>query len=154
MHKTRSQKYVVCILAAALAMAIVPPVLVRTGIAKKHYSLLDGPVSIAIDAGDILIAYRRRGQGTIEDRRYLVMPGLEITSTGRYVRIRGGGGAVSRTTLVRIAPSVPLVGLAATILLRFCVRRRLRRKRGCCAECAYDLTDNISGVCPECGTGV
>ena len=25
---------------------------------------------------------------------------------------------------------------------------------GCCQECDYDLTGNISGVCPECGTTI
>jgi hypothetical protein len=24
----------------------------------------------------------------------------------------------------------------------------------CCQECGYNLTGNVSGVCPECGTGV
>ena len=31
---------------------------------------------------------------------------------------------------------------------------RQRRRRGLCIKCAYDLTGNESGVCPECGTGV
>ena len=31
------------------------------------------------------------------------------------------------------------------------LRRRYRRKRGLCERCAYDLTGNMSGVCPECG---
>lgn len=33
-------------------------------------------------------------------------------------------------------------------------RRRIERRRlGLCMECGYDLTGNVSGVCPECGTG-
>jgi hypothetical protein len=31
-------------------------------------------------------------------------------------------------------------------------RRRRRAVRNCCPECGYDLTANVSGVCPECGT--
>lgn len=31
-------------------------------------------------------------------------------------------------------------------------RRNLRRRHGLCIHCAYDLTGNVSGVCPECGT--
>lgn len=32
-------------------------------------------------------------------------------------------------------------------------RRRARRlRKGLCLRCGYDLTGNISGVCPECGT--
>jgi hypothetical protein len=27
-----------------------------------------------------------------------------------------------------------------------------RRDTGKCLHCGYDLTDNVSGVCPECGT--
>jgi hypothetical protein len=31
------------------------------------------------------------------------------------------------------------------------VRRRRRRGPGHCARCGYNLTGNVSGVCPECG---
>lgn len=31
------------------------------------------------------------------------------------------------------------------------VRRWRRRKRGLCVNCGYDLTGNVSVVCPECG---
>jgi hypothetical protein len=38
------------------------------------------------------------------------------------------------------------------------VRDRLRagrlRDRGLCPSCTYDLTGNVSGVCPECGTSI
>lgn len=30
--------------------------------------------------------------------------------------------------------------------------RKRRRSRGLCEACCYDLTANVSGVCPECGT--
>ena len=33
-------------------------------------------------------------------------------------------------------------------------KRAVRRKRrGRCPQCGYDLTGNVSGVCPECGQG-
>jgi hypothetical protein len=31
------------------------------------------------------------------------------------------------------------------------IRRSWHRKRGLCQHCGYDLTGNVSGVCPECG---
>lgn len=31
-------------------------------------------------------------------------------------------------------------------------RRNRRRRRGLCVKCAYNLTGNTTGVCPECGT--
>lgn len=34
------------------------------------------------------------------------------------------------------------------------LRRWRRRRRGVCAKCGYDLTGNVSGVCPECGRKV
>jgi len=30
----------------------------------------------------------------------------------------------------------------------------LRRQLGLCVRCGYDLTGNVSGVCPECGTPI
>jgi len=35
-----------------------------------------------------------------------------------------------------------------------CVRRRRWAIEGRCAACGYDLTGNVSGVCPECGVKV
>lgn len=32
--------------------------------------------------------------------------------------------------------------------------RRLRRRRGHCLKCDYNLGGNLSGVCPECGTPI
>jgi hypothetical protein len=33
-------------------------------------------------------------------------------------------------------------------------RRSRRRRPGHCRKCRYDLTGNLSGICPECGTPV
>ncbi|MFG0329682.1 MAG: hypothetical protein ACF8PN_07270 [Phycisphaerales bacterium] len=33
------------------------------------------------------------------------------------------------------------------------VRRSLRRRRGACVGCGYDLRATETGVCPECGAG-
>jgi hypothetical protein len=33
-------------------------------------------------------------------------------------------------------------------------RRYRRRRKGLCIKCAYDLTGNVSGTCPECGAEV
>jgi hypothetical protein len=30
----------------------------------------------------------------------------------------------------------------------------VRRKMGLCAHCGYNLTGNVSGVCPECGGAI
>lgn len=40
----------------------------------------------------------------------------------------------------------------AVTYIRGPLRRYHRRKRGLCVRCGYNLTGNVSGVCPECGT--
>jgi hypothetical protein len=50
--------------------------------------------------------------------------------------------------LVSIPLLVLLLGVPATALLWWLDRQR----PGFCRECGYDLTGNVSGRCPECGT--
>jgi hypothetical protein len=60
-----------------------------------------------------------------------------------------------RRHLVYFPPWVPVVIFAAYPFVSFVrgpVRRWRRRKRNLCVKCAYNLTANVSGVCPECGT--
>jgi hypothetical protein len=49
---------------------------------------------------------------------------------------------------------VPLVMIATPTLLLWIPRLRRRPPRGHCQACGYDLTGNVSGRCPECGTPV
>ena len=44
--------------------------------------------------------------------------------------------------------------LSAILPVMWVNRRRLKRRNhnGLCEACGYDLTGNVSGVCPECGT--
>lgn len=41
--------------------------------------------------------------------------------------------------------------LAYWLVMREEVHRRQRRVKGLCDGCGYDLSGNVSGVCPECG---
>ena len=54
----------------------------------------------------------------------------------------------------RFSLLVPFVALALYPTIAFIrgpLRRWRRRRRGRCVTCGYDLTGNVSGVCPECG---
>jgi hypothetical protein len=42
-------------------------------------------------------------------------------------------------------------GAAPAVRLRRSARARRLARRGHCPRCAYDLTGDLSGVCPECG---
>lgn len=45
-------------------------------------------------------------------------------------------------------------GPPAIAFIRGPLRRWRRRRKGYCVKCGYDLTGNVSGVCPECGEAV
>jgi hypothetical protein len=71
----------------------------------------------------------------------------------RYVRITSAG--MRRWNLA--LPAWFLVVITAALPLARTARRmgtRNRRRPGHCPACGYDLTGNVSGVCPECGKGV
>ena len=51
-------------------------------------------------------------------------------------------------------PVVVLGTYPAIAFIRGPLRRRRRRRRGECVACGYNLTGNVSGVCPECGTEI
>ena len=42
----------------------------------------------------------------------------------------------------------------AIAFIRGPLRRHRRRRKGWCIKCAYNLTGNVSGFCPECGTHI
>jgi hypothetical protein len=50
-----------------------------------------------------------------------------------------------------------VLAAGACVLLAYLeriARRRQRLSSGCCVRCGYNLTGNVSGVCPECGRKV
>jgi hypothetical protein len=51
-------------------------------------------------------------------------------------------------------PNFGLAGSAALCFLAFLSTKRREPEPGHCRACDYDLTGNVSGRCPECGTVV
>jgi hypothetical protein len=49
---------------------------------------------------------------------------------------------------------VVIFALAPLLSFLSWVQRRRRKEAGQCLTCGYDLTGNVSGVCPECGTTI
>jgi len=49
---------------------------------------------------------------------------------------------------------LPFAVFAGPTLILWFLDRRRRFPRGHCQKCGYDLTGNVSGRCPECGTPV
>ncbi len=77
----------------------------------------------------------------VESRRWLFrLPSIERDLFGRDWKIQ-----------------VPIWFLIATVALPailLALRTRLRRCEPRCPACGYNLTGNVSGVCPECGAAV
>lgn len=49
--------------------------------------------------------------------------------------------------------AVPLLLTATlTVISFFYTYRHSTLRPGCCTACGYNLTGNVSGICPECGT--
>ena len=52
------------------------------------------------------------------------------------------------------SPIVLFAAYPTIAFIRGPLRRWRRCRKGWCVKCGYDLTGNVSGVCPECGTEV
>ena len=65
--------------------------------------------------------------------------------------------SVSEITLMVAIVQVPLVivWIAHVLSIKVLEFRRMRRRQANqCVKCEYNLTGNVSGVCPECGTPI
>ncbi len=51
-------------------------------------------------------------------------------------------------------PCVLFAAYPAIVLVRAPLRRWRRRRKGLCLKCSYDLTGNVTGTCPECGSKI
>ncbi len=78
-----------------------------------------------------------------------IRPNLPVVFSG--VVMTDGWRWSSCTVTIALWPPVAAAGVAAWILWRL---RRERLPVGLCPGCGYDLTGNVSGVCPECGAAV
>jgi hypothetical protein len=71
--------------------------------------------------------------------------------------LAGGAQALGDWRQVVVVGNCILYGVATEILWRI-LRARLWRRREAafpsCARCGYNLTGNVSGTCPECGTPI
>lgn len=78
-----------------------------------------------------------------------------ILGTGEVSWWQNSSKNGSKTICAQYPIAFVIAVLGAYTLLslrRAIVRRYKRRKPNECLNCAYDLTGNISGTCPECGT--
>jgi hypothetical protein len=125
--------------------------------------------AVRIDRGDVILTLNLVGGATeamlitssaaapATLRTQLEMERLGSVRFIWYPRYAAGGieGGPPGTYVRRlIVPLWLLFALLAipTLLLWRCDRRRIPLH--CCHKCGYDLTGNVTGRCPECGTPV
>ncbi len=105
-----------------------------------HLRLYDGAISANI-------AQQSLPQGGLWGKGWNIqrMPGSFINYDG-YFSWRNG----------RIMMNLPLAATFVVLLVPAIVLAFRRRQLGPnhCRQCTYDLTGNLSGVCPECGTPI
>lgn len=70
------------------------------------------------------------------------MPGIQVAN---HVGLRGSCWWFPVAAVVNAS----FWGVLTELVLQ---RNSKKRRSGFCAICGYDLTGNVSGVCPECGT--
>ena len=72
--------------------------------------------------------------------------------TGRW---EGFANGVSYKVRVPLWAPLALFATYPTVaFIRGPARRWRRRRKGLCLKCGYNLTGNVSGICPECGTRI
>jgi hypothetical protein len=71
------------------------------------------------------------------------------------VMIAGLGGGMLWLIVIVAGVGGAFGGALSERVMKPEVRRRINARLGrCCGSCGYDLTGNVSGVCPECGMNV
>ena len=100
---------------------------------------------------------RRTLRDRLRDHRALVALGTYVAVAASLVLLglpffRAMGvsrfAAVDNTMYIAAAG-----GIVSAIVVYRCLKRP-SPSPGCCRECGYNLTGNVSGVCPECGTPI
>ena len=81
-------------------------------------------------------------------------PYMSMTLDGSISLILNTKASVVATLLLLNSGIIPLALAGAFLASRPQRRRDLRRELQLCQKCDYDLTGNVSGVCPECGTKI
>ena len=108
---------------------------------------------VEVTGGSVLVGYFDAGEGLAFERNLGARrhaPAHLWHPVPRYCDFRTPGGRGRRHVLIPFWIPFAL-GTAGWLVLR---RRWRRHPPGHCTKCGYDLTANVSGVCPECGTKV
>ncbi len=90
-----------------------------------------------------------------------IAPIFELSRAVYWSQNLGYAGSIRFVAFQVATLSIPWIPTAALfltyplcVLVRGLLGLRRRHRCGVCTRCGYDLTGNVSGVCPECGTAI
>ena len=129
----------------------------------SFYQLSGDPIAVALYRQNINRSVIQHGL----DWRKLSSYGLSLPAIRKFdirdalvyrapqLRLTGRAALAGRFNWTSIDVSIPYWSILAVIGLPTMLAWRLdrRRKPGHC-PCGYDLTGNVSDICPECGTNI
>ena len=120
----------------------------------------DEPTSYIILTGHGSLSFYRQVLTTAQPngtaRDYDLPFGLRLILTS-FAETSSNRGTVWTTHSLHVSYRLLVVVFAAYPTIAFIrgpLRRWRRRRKGLCLKCGYDLTGNVSGICPECGMAV
>ena len=132
--------------------------------AADHFHCISRDL-VSSDVYDIFLGSDFEGMLTIS-ALVAVLCGLAmlVSRRGRWSILAAIQIAASVTFAISVAyratkhdlPPLGLIWLLAILLwgsMMICFRQR-RTPPGFCVQCGYNLTGNVSGVCPECGSPI
>jgi hypothetical protein len=118
----------------------------RGMLTERHWAAME------VDAGNLHLAFARTSNGYAVQRRKSV----HLGALGTFRSASGKSGKWRYHSIG--APLWPVVALLITYpawaFIRGPLLRRIRRSKGLCGLCGYDLTGNQTGICPECGVTI
>lgn len=155
------RRIALCVLAISACAAIVVWVIARdTSLHKIEYHWERNDLSLAVNRGGFYVNHFRESQvPELPRERWLVdfdFRNFPYIGLRWCVDCAPLSNATSHynwffselKNLWGVAAALGIWPLAAFV--RGPVKRWRWRRRGCCPSCGYNLTGNVSGVCPEC----
>lgn len=122
----------------------------RVWLEVSHVARYEGPLNLQPAWSPIAI----RWQGIEYNRDALELSGSVLDSSVDEYLIQSIEWVVHRASVPFWFITVILGMYPGFAVVNGPLTRWRRRRRGLCQNCAYDLRGDVSGVCPECGTGV
>lgn len=158
------RKGLVVLLSFLAAAVLVLAVMSFTGSSGRFTERLHIEMQFQCGGRVLYVTYLRRTEATWDGGSILCsLLERRIRAVGGYESVelhaeKGGSDLVlGRGYRFRVHPWVLFVVFTVYPLVFFFrgpYRRYRRRKKGLCVKCGYNLTGNISGICPECGERV